>query len=77
MKIITKNNILKIFLLVIFIFQDIVLIAKRRPPIARGGFKDELAVGESIDDFIPLFILVAITYGIWSQYKKMKPIAVK
>ena len=74
---IMKKNILKIVLFVILLFQDIVLIAKRRPPITRGGFGDEHAVGESIDDFIPFFILIAVVYGIWSQYKKMKPIAIK
>ena len=69
-----KSILATLFLSVISIVE---LLAKGTPdrmptPMGAGGFDDSTVVGGSVDVFVPLLIVVAITFGIWSLNRKRK-----
>ena len=62
-------------LLLVFLLKDTLLVAKNNPnpptPMGSGGFDDGVVVGGPINDFLPILAIIAITYGVYSQYKKV------
>ena len=59
------------------IFSIVEILAKGTPdnmptPMGAGGFDDGTVVGGSVDDFIPLLIVVAISFGVWTLNKRKK-----
>ena len=73
-----KKRASQLFLLA-FVFSNSIIEAETFPPTPKGsgGFDNGGVVGGPIDDYVPLVMLIAIAYVIWSQYKKKNPIAVK
>ena len=77
MKIFNYKNILAIVFLSIICVVDIM--AKGTPnniptPKGAGGFDNGGVVGGSVDAFVPLLIVVAITFGIWTLNRRRKDI---
>ena len=72
----TINQVKRIFtrlLLLVFLLNDTVIVAKNKlpTPTGAGGFDDSVVVGGPINELLPVLAIVAITYGLWSQYKRV------
>lgn len=75
MKIFNNKNILTTFLLTVISVVELLAKGKGFPePRGAGGFDEGSVVGGPIDDFIPLLIVAAITFGVWALNRRKEDI---